>query len=279
MIEAPEALCLAEQLNRTIKGKRVTDLIVKNTPHRFTFFYGDTDEYEKRLFGKTVRRACAFGGMVEICAEDIRLVYTDGVNLRYYGPGERLPSKHQLLVGFEDQSCIIASVRMYGGIWCFPTGDFEGSLKPYYESAKYKPQVMTDTFDISYFMELLKGEEQGKKSIKAFLATGQTIPGLGNGVLQDILYHARIHPRSKVSSLSFTQKEGLFEAIKVVLSEMYCFGGRSTETDLFGKPGGYISHLSKATLGSNCLRCGEMILKENYMGGSIYYCPGCQKYE
>ncbi len=38
MIEAPEALCLAEQLNRTIKGKRVTDLIVKNTPHRFTFF-------------------------------------------------------------------------------------------------------------------------------------------------------------------------------------------------------------------------------------------------
>ena len=87
MIEAPEALCLAEQLNRMIKGKRVTDLIVKNTPHRCTFFYGDTDEYEKRLSGKTVRRACAFGGMVEICAEDIRLVYTDGVNLRYMGRG------------------------------------------------------------------------------------------------------------------------------------------------------------------------------------------------
>lgn len=279
MIEAPEALCLAEQLNRTIKGKRVTDVIVKNTPHRFTFFYGDTDEYEKRLSGKILKRACAHGGMVEIDAEEVRLVYTDGVNLRYYGPEEKLPAKHQLLVGFEDQSCLVASVRMYGGIWCFPTGDFEGSLKPYYESAKYKPQVMTDAFDISYFMGLFKGKEQEKKSIKAFLATEQMIPGLGNGVLQDILYHARIHPRSKVSSLSFEQKERLFDAIKLVLREMYCLGGRNTETDLFGKPGGYIPHLSKATLGSRCLSCGEMILKESYMGGSIYYCPGCQKYE
>lgn|GEM_PF-2077218 len=30
---------------------------------------------------------------------------------------------------------------------------------------------------------------------KAFLATEQRIPGLGNGVLQDILWTARIHPK------------------------------------------------------------------------------------
>ena len=38
MIEAPEALCLSEQLNRVIKGKVVTDVIPCYTPHKFAFF-------------------------------------------------------------------------------------------------------------------------------------------------------------------------------------------------------------------------------------------------
>ena len=37
MIEAPEALCLSEQLNRVIKGKVVTDVIPCYTPHKFAF--------------------------------------------------------------------------------------------------------------------------------------------------------------------------------------------------------------------------------------------------
>ncbi|MCD7914361.1 MAG: hypothetical protein LUG96_03240 [Tannerellaceae bacterium] len=45
------------------------------------------------------------------------------------------------------------------------------------------------------------------------------------------------------------------------------------------KKGNYILHLSKDTAGSFCLRCEEMIRKENYLGGSIYYCPGCQPYQ
>lgn len=33
---------------------------------------------------------------------------------------------------------------------------------------------------------------------------------------------------------------------------------------------------SKDTAGKACPRCGETIVKENYLGGSIYYCRGCQ---
>ena len=40
MIEAPEALCLSEQLNGVIKGKVVTDVIPCYTPHKFAFFTG-----------------------------------------------------------------------------------------------------------------------------------------------------------------------------------------------------------------------------------------------
>ena len=44
----------------------------------------------------------------------------------------------------------------------------------------------TDAFDLAYFRSLR--DEAGENiSMKTFLATNQRIPGLGNGVLQDIL--------------------------------------------------------------------------------------------
>ena len=53
--------------------------------------------------------------------------------------------------------------------------------------------------------------------------------------------------------------------------------GRDTEKDLFSNPGGYITKVSKNTVGNNCIGCGSKIEKASYMGGSIYYCGGCQK--
>ena len=58
---------------------------------------------------------------------------------------------------------------------------------------------------------------------------------------------------------------------------MYEQRGRNTESDLLGNKGKYIPWLSKDTAGQPCTRCDEIIQKENYMGGSVYYCPGCQK--
>ena len=114
-------------------------------------------------------------------------------------------------------------------------------------------------------------------SIKAFLATEQRIPGLGNGVLQDILYNARIHPKRKVDTLTNEERESLFHSIKTTLKEMTAQGGRDTEKDLFGKPGGYRTRLSQNIVGKPCPVCGGMIIKEPYLGGSIYFCDGCQK--
>lgn len=279
MIEAPEALYLSEQLNQTIKGKRITDVITRHTPHKFTFYYGDSEKYASLLLNKKVDKAHSLGGMIEINITNICLVFTDGANLRYYGPGEKLPNKHQLLIGFEDQSCIIVSIRMYGGILCFPANSFEGKLSDYYNSAKTKPQVMSDDFSKTYFMELINQEISQKKSSKAFLATEQTVPGLGNGVLQDILYNARIHPKTKIKDLSNKQKEVLYDSLKTTMNEMYQLNGRNTETDLSGTPGKYVPYLSKDTAGKECSRCGETIKKENYLGGSIYFCSGCQELE
>jgi formamidopyrimidine-DNA glycosylase len=69
----------------------------------------------------------------------------------------------------------------------------------------------------------------------------------------------------------------MYRALKSVLKKMTDQGGRDTERDLFGCPGGYQTILSKNTVGKACPECGSIIKKEAYLGGSIYVCIGCQK--
>ena len=164
MIEAPEARLLCEQLNKTVCGKRITDIFAQYTPHKFAWFYGKPEECAERLVGKTIDKACPQGGMVELTAGDTMLVLTDGVNLRYFEPGAKLPSKHQLLVAFDDESCLLASVRMYGALLCFTRGHFDAPLAAYYETARTKPQVMSDAFDKEYFLGLVNAPDAQKKS-------------------------------------------------------------------------------------------------------------------
>jgi formamidopyrimidine-DNA glycosylase len=114
-------------------------------------------------------------------------------------------------------------------------------------------------------------------SAKAFLATKQRIPGLGNGVLQDILFNAGIHPKTKIETLSDEKINDLYESVKSTLSEMTKKGSRDTEKDLFGNYGGYTTKLSKKTMGTPCPVCGSSIVRQAYLGGNVYFCPICQK--
>ncbi len=271
MLELPEAIVLAEQINQTLTGIKIVRAVANRSPHKFAWYTGNPAEYNQRLAGKTVGTATACGGHVETRVEDMLLVTSTG--LRYYPAGEKVPAKHQLLLEFADATALTAHVQMWGVLLCLREGQDIG-LKDY-NVAREKPSPLSAAFDEAYFMGLLGGET-GKLSAKAFLATEQRIPGLGNGVLQDILWTAHIHPKRKVEDLRAGEIRAMYGAVKALLGEMAAQGGRDTERDLFGHPGGYVTRLCSATAGQPCPVCGGLIRKEAYLGGSIYYCPGCQ---
>ena len=113
-------------------------------------------------------------------------------------------------------------------------------------------------------------------SIKAFLATEQRYPGLGNGVLQDILFNAKVNPRRKLAAMTQSEKDAVYQSVKHTLSEMMDGGGRDTEKDIFGCPGGYRTKLSAKTKDCPCPACGSEIIREAFLGGNVYWCPVCQ---
>jgi len=273
VIEIPEAVVLAKQLNQTIRGKRINSVIAASSPHKFAWFFGEPSEYNALLQGRKIEGAYTYGGRVEVEAEDRIMHFGEGVNLRFYGEEDKIPAKHQLLVRFEDNTSLVCTIAMYGGIWCCKKGEMDDF---YTNVSKEKDSPLSDKFDYAYFQSLIN-EKTLKLSAKAFLATEQRIPGLGNGVVQDILLNSKIHPKRKMNTLDDSQRELLFHSIKSTLSDMVNNGGRDTEKDLFGKPGGYKTKMSKANKAMICPVCGDAVRKENYMGGSIYYCSYCQK--
>ncbi|MBN2880382.1 MAG: endonuclease VIII [Clostridia bacterium] len=272
MLEIPESYNIANQLNETIKGKKIINVIANASPHKFVWFNGNPEEYNGLLKGREITGSTNYGGMVEVNAEGASMVFSDGLNIRYYQPNEELPLKHQLFIEFDDASMLICGVQMYGGMAAFKAGEYDND---YYIGSKTKTSPLSDKFDYEYFMKLI--ENSGTKlSAKAFLATEQRIPGLGNGVLQDILFNSGISPMTKMSALDEPEIKLLFEKVKATLKEMSQKGGRDTEKDIFGNEGGYRTLMSKKTIDSPCPHCGGEIIKKAYMGGSVYYCPICQ---
>jgi formamidopyrimidine-DNA glycosylase len=274
VIELPEALNIAGQINDTIHGKRVASVIVAQTPHKLAWYYGEPQKYSDLLVGRIIGKANAYGGMVEIRAKDANILLGEGAGIRFHRKNEHRPAKHQFLVEFDDHSAISVSIQMYGGIGVFLEGELDN---PYYRAAKEKPSPFSPAFDKVYFDRLVSAQEVQKLSLKALLATDQRIPGLGNGILQDILFNAKMHPKKKVNTLARAEKEGLFNSVKDTISAMAAQGGRDTELDLFGCPGGYKTILCKKTVNNPCPICGAGIKKEAYMGGTIYYCEKCQR--
>ena len=273
MLEIPESKVMSLQIDEVLAGKRIVKVRNATSPHKFAWFNGDPAEYDAILSGKQVLSSRGHGMFADIvCEENTFIIAGDGTNIRYHASQEKGPEKFQLQIIFDDDSCIVFTVAMYGGIWACKD-EFQNS---YYQGSLHSISPLDDAFDESVFEKIVQSPTKNL-SVKALLATEQRIPGLGNGVLQDILFNAGIHPKRKKSTLSDFEKGELFHSLKVTLNRMTEQGGRDTEKDFFGQNGRYKTILSKNTVHQPCPHCGAGIVKEAYLGGAVYFCPVCQR--
>jgi len=275
MIEIPETYVLSKQIEETLVGKTIKTVTANAHPHSFAWYSGDPAEYHAKLKGKEITSSnpgtgYTCGGNTEIICEDMLLVISTPI--KYNEPGKKLPKSHQLLLEFEDESHMSCTVQMWGAMLCASLSDKE--VMGHFANS-HLPDPLTDAFDKAYFDEIWSNTKQ-TLSAKAFLATEQRIPGLGNGVLQDILFNARVHPKRKLAAMGDEEKESLFRSVKSTLLQMKDGGGRDTERDLFDKNGGYKTILSKSTLIYPCSVCGGELARQAFLGGNIYFCRICQ---
>lgn len=272
MYELPERMRQAQQVDEAIRGRTVTEVEAAHTPHGFAWYTGDPAMYTGMLMGKVVKGACYDAGALRITVGDMDLLITTLIKL--YPPGKKLPDKHQLLLGFDDGIHLVFSVTMWGAMFCFPSAQ-DAKWLPHGHIRTEQLNPLEEGFTLEHLKSLLP--QEGKLSVKGLLATGQRIPDLGNGMVQDILFEAGLRPMHDAFALTEEQWKRLYDATCQVTRRMVEQGGRDTEKDLYGNPGGYRTILSRKTVESPCPRCGGSITRKAYLGGNVYYCESCQE--
>lgn len=276
MIELPEAINLANQISTALGGKTIAECVRGNKAHKFAFYNRPPEEYAAILPGRTIGAAYAQGGLILVPAEP-------GYALCWGGGGERilfhqtpetLPAKHQFMLRFRDDTCVSVTVQMWGSAQLYTDAERPGN-KNFYGFDMVSP--LSPEFSEEYFLNLFDYLPAGSKdSLKFFLISKPGVWGLGNGYLQDVLFRARLHPRRRALETSQEERRALYQATVETLRAATEAGGRESELDLFGRPGGYIKILDSDSAGKPCPLCGTPIEKIAFMGGASYLCPHCQ---
>ena len=112
MLEIPESLNLARQLNERVQGRTIVKAAANSSPHKFTFYNGDPSEYGTLLKGQVIKECQGLGAIVEIRTGDYSITVDDGAYPRYYDKVNKAPDKNQLLLELDDGSSITVTVQM-----------------------------------------------------------------------------------------------------------------------------------------------------------------------
>ena len=276
MIEGPEAMRFAKQMQLVLLGKRVDACQRGNSPHKFAFYTKTAEEYAALLPGKTVGPASSLGGMiyVPLDPEYVLVLGGGGERILFHADETSLPARHQFLLRFTDAAYLTVTVQMWGAIQLFHRSEWKPG-KNFYGFDMV--EAAGPDFTLDYFHSLFAGLAPGcKDSLKFFVISKPGVCGVANGYLSDILWKAGLHPRRRAVDLTLDEQARLYAAIRAVLEQAVAAGGRDTELDLFGFPGGYHRILDSDSVGKPCPNCAAPLEKIQFQGGASYLCPSCQ---
>jgi formamidopyrimidine-DNA glycosylase len=117
--------------------------------------------------------------------------------------------------------------------------------------------------------EFLERLARKRGRVKAALMDQRFVAGLGNILVDEIVWQARVHPATPVDGLSETQRDQLFTRMRNVVR-------RAVERhDYLDRNVRWLSHV-RGRPGARCPRGHESLARTVIAGRTTYYCPSCQ---
>lgn len=123
---------------------------------------------------------------------------------------------------------------------------------------------------------------QSTAMAKTGLMNQSNICGIGNLYSDEILFQAKIYPKTKLKDLEESKLEELYSTMKSVLTESIKIVGKQGNTSHYHESGNdfpddfLIAHRKK---GGNCPDCGGEVKNMKIGGRTCYYCLRCQTRE
>lgn len=266
MPELPEVETIKRELEKTILGKKIQEVCVRNPT---VIREPSVDKFKKGLQGLTIkhilRRAKVL--ILELSNGKSLVIHLKMTGqLVYPGDGKNA----RLIFHFSDRKSMDFNDRRLFA---------ELRLLDDWRSLKFIKELGPEPFDLTVekFKEMLVLK---KTKIKPLLMDQTFISGIGNLYAAEALFRAKIHPARPAASLSDKEKEALFKELKDTLNEAIHYKGSSIDqyVRLSGASGDYVKyHKVYGREAKPCAVCKTPIKRISLGGRGTYFCPKCQK--
>ncbi len=269
MPELPDLEYIVAKLRPRVTGRTITEVIVRE-PIVLRMLLPGAGGFAEALPGHRIegldRRGpflhfalsggadlivhCMLAGRLQIAAKSVKpvthlcfsLVLDSGEWLRY-GDEKRMGKVYLTAAGAYD------SIPGYSG---------QGT------------DILSPEFTLEKFESLIKGR---RHQARVFLMDQAVLSAIGNAYADEILFAARIHPKTPCSSLSADQRRALFESIRSVMA----WG--IAEVEKAGQPVEVKvrDHMKvRNRKDQPCPVCGTTIRRAGVLGYDSFFCPQCQ---
>jgi formamidopyrimidine-DNA glycosylase len=184
-------------------------------------------------------------------------------DLRYLEPPEPDPPYDRVRLDFEGGSLAYVNRRMLGRV------GLADDAAAFVAAEGLGPDALDPTFDLAALSAAL----DGRRDVKAMLMDQSLVAGIGNLYADEILFQARLHPKTPGRTVGKAKRKALFGKIREVL-ETAIDGGAGAEQFLERLPKGYL--LPQRHEGGVCPRCRKKLATLKAAGRTTYYCRRCQ---
>ncbi len=271
MPELPEVETIVRSLRLRLLGQEIKSLRLF-----FPALLRDSRVLALRKFrGRLITGVRRRGKMILLDADSgFSLLFHLKMTGRFFlGPAKAARDRHTrlaILLG-NGEELLFQDPRKFGFVRVVETAKAEQAL----EIKKLGPEPLG--LDFPNFYQLFA---QRRGRLKSLLLKQSFLAGIGNIYADEICFESRLHPASRVSSMSLYQVQRLWKAIHSVLLRAIEAGGSSIRNfrDGEGRAGSFQSQLRVyGRAGEPCFRCGTKIVRWRLAGRSTHFCPRCQR--
>ena len=292
MPELPEVQTIVDDLNKKVKGLKITD-VWTDWPKYFRRSPGGFVGFKKEIKNKKILRVWRVGKNIVfgLYGSKDMLIHQKMTGHILVGSwylvsgiwqskdkgllSERVNGYIHVIFWLSNKKMLaLSDLRKFAKILLFDDKD----LKNLEDIKSIGPDPLKTGFTFKQFESLIR---KNRGPIKKVLMNQGVVSGIGNIYADEILFAVKIHPLRRVESLSDGELKLIFNASKNILKKAIKLRGTSTSDfrDTSGKAGSFGKVLQVyRRSGEKCLRkCGGIIKRIKIGGRSAHFCPMCQQ--
>ena len=271
MPELPDLVHVENVLSAALTGRGVTGARVGDPTVLRMMVPGD---FAPAVTGRTIQGIERRGHFMRFALSADRVLVVNAMlvgKYRLLSPEEAAREKDPVALGFalvfeDGRELRYLDDKRMGKVYVATPAD-EARIPVY---AALGVDVIGPAFDRKTFLALAK---RRRDQVRPFLMDKSALASIGNAYADEILFEARLHPKTFVRTLSDDDRERLFVAIgKVLRAAIDEIARRNQPPEV--KVRDFLAVRGRA--GKPCPRCGTTLREVRVGDGDACFCPICQ---